>query len=70
MSTASPTPKDAPKAAKSANGTNDAHANAEFPITLEVLPRQPRLAWRGMDQKELANDGEMPPIAEFLELVS
>jgi DNA modification methylase len=55
MSAASPTPKDTPKTTKSTNGTNGAHADAEFPITLDVPPRQPRLAWQGMERKELAD---------------
>ena len=55
MSTISPTPKDAQKIAKSANGTNGTHGDAELPITLNVPPRQPRLAWQGMERKELAD---------------
>jgi hypothetical protein len=55
MSTASPTTKDTQKTTKPANGINGAHTEAEFPLTVNVPPRQPQLAWQRMDRKELAD---------------
>jgi DNA modification methylase len=55
MTTPSSTVKQPHGTAKPTNQTNGSHSDAEFPITLNVLPRSPRLAWQGMERKELAD---------------
>ncbi|MGH7270623.1 MAG: hypothetical protein ACREJ3_09345, partial [Polyangiaceae bacterium] len=54
MSNVPPTTKQALNTQKATSHTNGTPVEADLSVTLDVEPRQPRLAWQGMGRKEAA----------------